>query len=86
MDEATASIDHETDVRIQMVIKELDCTVITIAHRLQTITDYDRVITLDKGEIVEVGRVEKLMGREDSVLKGMLDEQGGDGAGKEPAR
>ena len=73
MDEATASIDHATDEKIQAVIKELECTVITIAHRLQTILEYDRVVVLDKGETIEVGAVGELREREGGVFRRMLD-------------
>uniref|UniRef100_A0A8C0HFM2 Multidrug resistance-associated protein 1 n=1 Tax=Chelonoidis abingdonii TaxID=106734 RepID=A0A8C0HFM2_CHEAB len=55
LDEATAAVDLETDDLIQSTIRTQfeDCTVLTIAHRLNTIMDYERVIVLDKGEIVE---------------------------------
>ena len=55
LDEATASMDYETDAAIQEVLRaELKgSTLITIAHRLRTIVDYDRVIVLSEGEIVE---------------------------------
>ncbi|XP_043350056.1 multidrug resistance-associated protein 1 isoform X3 [Dermochelys coriacea] len=55
LDEATAAVDLETDNLIQSTIRTQfeDCTVLTIAHRLNTIMDYERVIVLDKGEIVE---------------------------------
>lgn len=55
MDEATASIDYATDAKIQETIREIKNTTITIAHRLQTIIDYDKVLVLDKGEVVEFG-------------------------------
>ena len=56
MDEATASIDYATDAKIQDVLRELKGnTIITIAHRLQTIIDYDKVLVLDRGKVVEYG-------------------------------
>ena len=55
MDEATANIDNETDRLIQTSIRNAcsDITVITIAHRVQTIVDSDRVIVMDNGRIIE---------------------------------
>lgn len=60
MDEATASVDFETDTQIQRTLRSpLDAdarhktTIITIAHRLKTIIDYDRILVMDKGRIAE---------------------------------
>ncbi len=53
LDEATASLDVETDFKIQKIIKESfsNCTIITIAHRLNTVANYDRILVLDCGKV-----------------------------------
>ena len=55
MDEATANVDIKTEEKIQKVLNELlsNCTVITIAHRINTIINYDKIIVLEKGKIKE---------------------------------
>ncbi|KAI8633413.1 ABC transporter [Xylariaceae sp. FL1651] len=66
LDEATASMDYETDQGIQEVLrKELneqgrDRTLVTIAHRLKTIIDYDRVVVMSAGSVLEVGSPKEL--------------------------
>ncbi|CAH0712839.1 unnamed protein product, partial [Brenthis ino] len=63
LDEATANVDTETDKHIQNTIrtKFADSTVLTIAHRLNTVMDYDRVIVMDKGRVVESGHPFELL-------------------------
>lgn len=55
MDEATASVDRDTDARIQRVVRErfAHCTVLTIAHRLHTIMDAERALVMHCGAAVE---------------------------------
>lgn len=55
LDEATASVDQETDAHMQRLLREMfpDSTIIAIAHRLRTIMDYDRVLVMDGGVVVE---------------------------------
>ncbi len=57
LDEAISNVDMATDRFIQNCIKTKfkETTVITIAHRLNTIADYDRIIVMDAGEVVEIG-------------------------------
>ncbi|RAL16990.1 putative ABC multidrug transporter [Aspergillus homomorphus CBS 101889] len=66
LDEATASVDHETDLHMQQVLREMfsDCTIIAIAHRLRTIMDYDRVLVMAGGEIVENDSPRNLVARQ----------------------
>jgi ABC-type multidrug transport system fused ATPase/permease subunit len=79
MDEATASIDYATDAKIQETIREIKNTTITIAHRLQTIIDYDKVLVLDKGEVIEYDSPWNLIRKaeeEQGVFRGMCEVSG----------
>ena len=77
MDEATASIDYATDAKIQHTLGEVkDSTIVTIAHRLQTIIDYDKVLVLDKGKLIEYDSPWELINREEGVFRGMCEMSG----------
>jgi ABC-type multidrug transport system fused ATPase/permease subunit len=76
MDEATASIDYATDSKIQETIRELKSTIITIAHRLQTIVDYDKVVVMDAGKVVEFDHPHVLIAKEGGVFRGMCEMSG----------
>jgi ABC-type multidrug transport system fused ATPase/permease subunit len=77
LDEATASIDNDTDKKIQNSIRTefLDCTIICIAHRLRTIIDYDKVLVLDEGKLVEFGPPFDLI-KSGGVFASMCEETG----------
>ncbi|XP_069563543.1 ATP-binding cassette sub-family C member 3 isoform X1 [Brachyistius frenatus] len=77
LDEATAAIDLETDDLIQSTIRTQfeDCTVFTIAHRLNTIMDYTRVLVLDKGQIAEFDTPTNLLSRR-GIFYGMAKDAG----------
>ncbi|KAF8460897.1 ABC multidrug transporter [Kalaharituber pfeilii] len=64
-DEATSSVDHETDRKIQRTMREgfKGRTVLCIAHRLGTVVGYDRVVVMEKGAVVEVGSPRELWER-----------------------
>ncbi|KAJ6155535.1 hypothetical protein N7470_006101 [Penicillium chermesinum] len=77
MDEATASIDYATDAKIQETLRELsDSTIITIAHRLQTIIDYDKVLVLDHGRVIEFDHPWVLINLENGLFRSMCENSG----------
>ncbi|KAF4466489.1 multidrug resistance-associated [Fusarium albosuccineum] len=63
LDEPTSSVDTQTDARIQEVIRSefTDCTIIMIAHRIDTLLDFDKVAVLDRGSLVEFGAPQELL-------------------------
>ncbi|PIO76790.1 putative multi drug resistance-associated protein [Teladorsagia circumcincta] len=73
LDEATAAVDTHTDTLIQATIrKQFDqSTVITIAHRLNTILDYDRVLVMDNGRVVEFAPPQQLLADKNSIFHSM---------------
>ncbi|KAF9979372.1 hypothetical protein BGZ73_000066 [Actinomortierella ambigua] len=78
LDEATASVDSTTDARIQSTIREefKNATLLTIAHRLRTICDYDKVLVLDHGQVAQYDTPMNLLRDEGGIFKGMCQRSG----------
>ncbi|XP_017143939.1 probable multidrug resistance-associated protein lethal(2)03659 [Drosophila miranda] len=78
MDEATANVDPETDKLIQEAIqtKFEHCTVLTIAHRLHTVMDNDRVLVMDVGRVVELGHPHELLQHRNGHLYRFVEKTG----------
>lgn len=80
MDEATANVDPQTDALIQETIrtKFADCTVLTIAHRLNTVMDSDKVLVMDAGRCIEFGPPYELLTSENGpmIFHGMVKQTG----------
>ncbi|KAF5288561.1 hypothetical protein FQA39_LY15340 [Lamprigera yunnana] len=79
LDEATANIDLETDDIIQKTIRKKfsNCTVLTVAHRLNTIMDSDKVLVLETGEIVEYDHPHNLLQNKNGLFYSMLQQLDG---------
>ena len=68
-------MDSGTDQKIQMTIREAfqDCTILTIAHRLETIADYDIIVVMDAGHVAESGSPYELLQQSDGMFKSLVD-------------
>ena len=80
MDEVTASVDYETDATIQRTIRTApslkEATIITVAHRLQTIADSDRIFVINAGKVLEEGSPSQLLQAPDSYFSGLVQKSG----------
>jgi ABC-type multidrug transport system fused ATPase/permease subunit len=78
LDEATAAVDVQTDALLQTTLRGplfANRTIITVAHRINTIMDSDRVVVLEKGEVVEFDTPAELVRRR-GVFFGLVREAG----------
>lgn len=77
MDEATSSVDAKTDAQVQDTIRRefvnKGVTVITVAHRLDTVLGYDKIAVLGNGELIEYGSPSELLWKRDGELKRLVD-------------
>ncbi|KAF8383121.1 mrp-3 [Pristionchus pacificus] len=73
LDEATAAVDTVTDALIQKTIRDVfvNSTVITIAHRLNTIMDYDKIMVMDDGRVAEYDSPDNLLQKPNGIFYGM---------------
>jgi ATP-binding cassette subfamily B protein len=77
LDEATSSVDTETEAAIQQAVERLvhGRTTFAIAHRFSTLRHADRLIVIDEGKVAEVGTHEELLAKEDGLFKRLVDIQ-----------
>jgi len=78
LDEATACVDRENDKLIQETIRTAlaDTTVFSIAHRLDTIIDFDKVLVVDAGHVAEYDTPANLLRNQDSIFSGLVNNTG----------
>lgn len=78
LDEATASLDYKSDQIIQQTVREefSNCTIMTIAHRLKTVIDYDKIVVLDNGLLKEYDHPYSLLLNKDSIFYSMCEDSG----------
>ncbi|KAG0227715.1 hypothetical protein BGW41_003704 [Actinomortierella wolfii] len=78
LDEATSSVDVQTDELIQRTIRTEfhDRTILTIAHRIKTVMDYDKILVLDQGRVQEFASPAELLQRESSMFYSLAEQAG----------
>ncbi|KIY66891.1 P-loop containing nucleoside triphosphate hydrolase protein, partial [Cylindrobasidium torrendii FP15055 ss-10] len=77
LDEASSAIDYRTDAIIQQSLRTVTMegrTLLTIAHRLQTVMDFDRILVLDAGHVAEFDTPQALLAKKDGILKALVEE------------
>ena len=79
LDEATSAVDHHTDQLIQETIRDVfkNNTVLTIAHRIDTILDYDKILIMEQGKILEYDSPNNLLNNKESKFRNIVTESFG---------
>jgi len=77
LDEATSSVDYETDAAVQRTLRRefAGCTVLTIAHRLNTILDSDRILVMDQGKVAEFDTPDNLLKNKKGIFYQLVEAQ-----------
>ena len=75
MDESTSSLDEESEQILLDLIMKTNKTVISIAHKISNILNYDKIIVVDKGLIAEVGSPKELINKKNSIFNTLLFKQ-----------
>ncbi|KAG0270666.1 CD9 antigen [Actinomortierella ambigua] len=78
LDEATSSVDIQTDELIQKTIRTefRDRTILTIAHRIKSVMDYDKILVLDHGRVQEYASPKELLQKKESLFYGLAKQAG----------
>ncbi|MCK4712409.1 MAG: ATP-binding cassette domain-containing protein [Marinosulfonomonas sp.] len=74
LDEATSALDSKTEKQVMHNIRAKNCTILAIAHRLTTIRDFDRIVVLDKGKIIQQGTHDDLISQKDKLYYQLVNE------------
>jgi len=79
LDEATSAVDPQTDQLIQTTIRQVfkTNTILTIAHRIDTILDYDRILIMDNGKVLEYDKPQQLLSNQNSRFSEIVQESFG---------
>ncbi|KAG5358572.1 Oligomycin resistance ATP-dependent permease YOR1 [Yarrowia sp. B02] len=78
LDEATSNVDYQTDALVQQTIAQefSHCTILCIAHRLRTIVNYDRILVLEDGEMLQYGSPQELYRDDDGMFRRLCEASG----------
>ena len=82
LDEATSSVDYKTDKEIQRTLREAftGCTVLTIAHRVNTIMDSDKILVMVDGKVGEFGKPTDLLANDNSIFADIVKHSHAEGS------